>query len=203
MIQTAIFFLFAIFLVIASIGVISVKNPVHSVFSLIVCFILTAGLFILIGAEYIALSLIIIYVGAIAVLFLFVVMMLDINFTILRQGWLNYMPFCLIIAFILAGDLYLLFDKSFRHPINLNHRTLPINGFVSLTNTEMIGKVLYTDYILPFQMAGLLLLVAMIGAIVLALRTRTNVKRQVISKQLERTKEDGLVLVKVKTGEGV
>lgn len=203
MIQTAIFYLFSILLIISSILVISVKNPVHSVLSLIMCFIISAGLFILIGAEYIALTLIIIYVGAIAVLFLFVVMMLDINFTIMRQGWVRYMPLCLVIASILLFDLYMLFNKSLREVIYADHLALPIVDSAPSNNAEAIGKVLYTDYVLPFQISGLILLVAMIGAIVLTIRSKGNVRKQDMNKQLERNKKTGLEIVKVNIGEGV
>ncbi len=210
------FYLFAAVLIVSAVLVISARNSVHSVFFLILCFFNAAGLFVLIGAEYIAMTLVIVYVGAVAVLFLFVVMMLDINFAELRQGFLRYLPLGLAMALVLCVQLGLVFYFSFSDEQGLGDtimstRIQTMNAADitpnfppgSQTNTEEIGNILYTDFVYPFQMSGLVLLVAMIGAIVLTLRQRSGVRRQNVSQQVMRTKEESVTIVKVKSGQGI
>lgn len=200
-IQALAFYLFAGILVLSALAVITARNPVHSVLFLILGFFNSAGLFILLGAEFIGLILVIVYVGAVAVLFLFVVMMLDINFSDLRKGAMQYVPLGLLIGTVLLielGLVYVGWDASaLADPAN------PVNvAAENISNTESIGKILYTDYIYPFQIAGLILFVAMIGAIVLTLRSRPGVRRQKVGEQQARRPEDVLDIVKVtpKTG---
>ena len=196
------FYAFAFLLIASSLVVISVKNPVHSILWLIFAFFNAAGLFILIGAEFLAMALVIVYVGAVAVLFLFVVMMLNVNFAKLKEGFNQYLPSCILIALVLLIDLLLVITKStdMAQNIRLN---LPFADFVGLSNTHAIGSILYTKFIAPFLIAGLILLVAMISAIILAHRTRASVKRQNATQQFKRTVEDSMEVVKVKVGKGV
>lgn len=199
-----VFYILAALTVFSAGMVISSRNPVHSVLFLILAFFNSAGLFVLLGAEYIAMTLVIVYVGAVAVLFLFVVMMLNINFVELRQGFLRYLPAGLGVAILLFVELFLVLKASAR--ITLSNLAAPQHSIpspVDATNTVAIGQILYTDYVLPFQLAGLILLVAMIGAIVLTLRHRPDARRQNIGRQVSRMKEDTLVIVKVNSGEGV
>jgi len=199
-IATLVFYLFSAVLVFSALMVISSRNPVHSVLFLILAFFNAAGLFLLIGAEYLAMTLVIVYVGAVAVLFLFVVMMLDVNFVELRQGFLRYMPIGVTVAAIFFAELMVAIVTSLRAPIALAAHASPIAAGVS--NTRAIGNVLYTDYIYIFQVAGLILLVAMIGAIVLTHRTRPGVRRQKIASQVARKREDAVQVVQVKPGQG-
>jgi NADH-quinone oxidoreductase subunit J len=192
-----IFYAFAILMVLAGLMVISLKNPVHSVLFLIFAFFNASGLFILIGAEYIAMTLIIVYVGAVAVLFLFVVMMLNINVASLKQGFLKSLPLGVSLGFLIFVQMYLAIDSSKERFAD------PAATQTELTNTAAIGKVLYTDYIYIFQISGIILLVAMIGAIVLTLTHGRNVRRQNICKQISRKREKTIEMVKVKSGEGV
>jgi NADH-quinone oxidoreductase subunit J len=183
--------------------VVTSRNPVYSVLFLILAFFNTAALFVLIGAEFIAMILIIVYVGAVAVLFLFVVMMLDINVTRLREGFLKYLPVGALVGIVLF--LEIMFGLGV---LGSDTATLAGLGRVgpqveAITNTRAIGRVLYTQYFYLFQVAGLVLLVAMIGAIVLTLRSRPGVRRQRISEQLYRPKEEAITVVKVPTGGGV
>lgn len=203
MITTLVFYLFAFVLMSSAVMVISSRNPVHSVFFLILAFFNAAGLFVLLGAEYLAMSLIIVYVGAVAVLFLFVVMMLDINFAELRQGFLRYLPVGLSVAIVLFFELSVMFYLSILMPARKATVLQPTPLAQDTANTQAIGNVLYTDYVYLFQIAGLILLVAMIGAIVLTHRTRANVRRQNIGRQTARTREQSVALVKIKPGEGV
>ena len=197
------FYGFAITTVLSAACVISAKNPVHSVFFLIFAFFNSAGLFVLIGAEYIAMTLVIVYVGAVAVLFLFVVMMLDINITELRQGFMKRLPLGLGFAgLLLAQIIFVLLAATGRDSIVVAARSQTPSA-EQVTNTHALGQVLYTDYIYPFQMSGIILLVAMIGAIVLTLRTRPGVRKQKIAKQVARARADAVELVDVETGKGV
>jgi NADH-quinone oxidoreductase subunit J len=196
------FYLFAGVTVASAVMVISSKNPVHSVLFLILAFVNAAGLFVLMGAEFLAWILIIVYVGAVAVLFLFVVMMLDVDFAELRQGFLNYLPFGALIGVILVTELLLIVGAwvigDAGHGI-----TAPIPPANEIGNTQAIGLVLYTRYIYFFQAAGMILLVAMIGAIVLTLQHKPNVRRQNIADQVARNRETAIDIVKVKSGQGL
>ena len=190
MIETLFFYVFAGVTCLAGLMVISSRNPVHSVLFLILAFFNSAGLFVLLGAEFLAMLLVVVYVGAVAVLFLFVVMMLDINFAELRDGFQRYMPLGLGVGGILLAEILFVFFNREEMPENLN--------LVSeVSNTRALGRVLYTDYIYLFQVAGLILLVAMIGAITLTLRRRENVRKQSISAQNDRTREETIQVVKV------
>ncbi len=197
---TLVFYLFAAVLVFSAVMVVSSRNPVHSVLFLILAFFNAAGLFLLIGAEYLAMTLVIVYVGAVAVLFLFVVMMLDVNFVQLREGFMRYLPVGATVAIIFFIELLIACVTSLRHPSAIAEKANPINSDVS--NIQAIGNVLYTDYIYLFQVAGAILLVAMIGAIVLTHRTRPGVRRQKIASQVGRKRSDAVELVKVKSGQG-
>jgi NADH-quinone oxidoreductase subunit J len=198
-VQTIMFYIFAALAVAAGVLVVSSRNPVHSVLFLIVAFFNAAGLFVLIGAEFLAMILVIVYVGAVAVLFLFVVMMLDIDFAQLRGGFVRYLPIGALVGFILLAELLLVIGSWAIAP------GLPSPAAASgvpLTNTRALGDILYTRYLLAFQAAGLILLVAMIGAIVLTLRRRADVRRQSISAQLARTRAQSVEVVKVSIGSG-
>ena len=185
------FFLFSTITVLSSIAVISSRNPVHSVFFLILAFVNSAGIFVLAGAEFLAMILLIVYVGAVAVLFLFVVMMLNIGVDEIKTQAKKYMFSGFLVAFILLLELIFSFS-------NLDIIYQKKNSDVSqLSNTHEIGKILYTDYFLPFQIAGCILLVAMLGAIILTLRSREGVLRQDVSKQVSRKKEDSIEIIKV------
>lgn len=196
MVQTLFFYIFAAITCLAGLMVVSSRNPVHSVLFLILAFFNAAGLFILLGAEFLAMLLVVVYVGAVAVLFLFVVMMLDINYSELREGFQKYMPLGLGVAILLLAEILLtLFSQA----------ELRANATVAteMHNTLAIGRVLYTDYIYLFQLAGLILLVAMIGAIALTLRKRPGVRKQVINTQNTRTRSEAVEVVQVKSGEGM
>jgi NADH-quinone oxidoreductase subunit J len=203
MIQAIVFYLFAGIMVASAVMVISARNPVHSVLFLILAFFNAAGLFVLMGAEFLAMILVVVYVGAVAVLFLFVVMMLDIDFAQLRQGFLRYAPIGAAVGLVLLAELVLVGGAWIFSPDAPQALTMPIPDPAKVTNTHALGRVLYTDYIYPFQAAGLVLLVAMIGAIVLTLRERVGVRRQNISAQLARTREQAVQVVKVPPRQGV
>ncbi len=203
MIAAIAFYCFSAVAVGSAIMVISARNPVHSVLFLILTFFNAAGLFILIGAEFIAMILIVVYVGAVAVLFLFVVMMLDIGFAQMREGFLQYLPVGGLIGIILAVELILVGGSWSLSSKIQQIRSSPTPSLEKMTNTHAIGNVLYTEYIYLFQGAGLTLLVAMVGAIVLTLRTRKGVKKQKIAKQIARRPEDSVKLHNVQTGSGV
>ena len=194
------FYLFAGVAVASAFMVISSRNPVHSVLFLILTFVNASGLFILIGAEFLAMILVVVYVGAVAVLFLFVVMMLDVDFVELRQGFLQYLPVGALVGIVFLAELVLVFG-SWTFGQGVTGAVQPAASDVS--NTVQIGLVLYTDYIYFFQTAGLVLLVAMIGAIVLTLRHRESVKRQSIPVQNARTKAMAIDVVKVPSGKGL
>ena len=197
------FYSFAAVTVASAVMVISGRNPVHSVLFLILAFFNAAGLFVLIGAEFIAMILVVVYVGAVAVLFLFVVMMLDIGFSQLREGFMQYLPIGGLVGLILFIELIMVAGSWLLLPKMEKVRGFPSPPIEQLTNTHAIGKILYTDFIYFFQGAGLVLLVAMIGAIVLTLRTREGVKKQKISEQVSRRPEDSVELHDIQTGSGV
>ena len=202
MILAALFFyLFASVCVASAFMVIAAKNPVHSVLYLILAFVNAAGLFVLMGAEFLAMILIVVYVGAVAVLFLFVVMMLDVDFAELRQGVLAYLPFGALIGIVLLAELLLVLGAWTIGPGVPRAIAAPIPA--DITNTEALGRVLYTQYIYYFQAAGVVLLVAMVGAIVLTLRHKVGVKRQNIADQVARSKTTAIEIVKVKSGQGL
>ena len=202
MILSALFFyLFAAVCVASAVMVIVSRNPVHSVLFLILAFVNAAGLFILMGAEFLGMMLIVVYVGAVAVLFLFVIMMLDVDFTELREGFLEYLPIGLVIGGIFLAELLLVVGGWVMKPDTAKQITAAIPTNVS--NTEALGLVLYTKYIHYFQIAGMVLLVAMIGAIVLTLRHKAKVKRQDINVQNARTPELAMAVRKVSSGQGL
>ncbi len=195
------FYLFAAVCVASAVMVIVSKNPVHSVLYLILAFVNASGLFVLMGAEFLAMILVVVYVGAVAVLFLFVIMMLDVDFTELREGFLQYMPIGLVIGGIFLFELLLTVSYWVINPGTTKTITAAIP--TNVTNTEALGLVLYTKYIHYFQLAGMVLLVAMIGAIVLTLRHKVNVKRQDINVQNARTPEMAMAVRKVAVGQGL
>jgi len=195
------FYVFAAILLFAGLMVITARNPVHSVLFLILAFFNAAGLFLLMGAEFVAMILVIVYVGAVAVLFLFVVMMLDIDFSTLRRGFMRHLPIGLLAGLMIALQMVMLATTWSVAPQAALHKATPV--VETTQNTIAIGQVLYTDYLIPFQVAGLVLLVAMIGAIVLTLRHREGTRRQKISDQVARVPSDVLKLHKINTGEGV
>jgi len=196
------FYVFAAITILSGLMVVTARNPVHSVLWLILAFFNSAGLFVLMGAEFLAMVLVVVYVGAVAVLFLFVVMMLDINFRDLRQGATNYAMIGGIIGVILLLELLFLLGSATELPGGVAGAK-PVPAFDIMTNTHALGHVLYTDYFYLFQAAGMVLLVAMVGAIVLTLRQREGVRKQSISAQMARRPEDTLEVVKVQTGQGV
>ena len=196
------FYLLAVATVVAGLLVVSAKNPVHSVLFLITAFFSAAGLFVLMGAEFLAMLLIVVYVGAVAVLFLFVVMMLDVDFAELRQGFAQYLPIGGLVGGILTLEMIFVAATVAANGA-AGKNADPLASPVGVSNTETIGRVLYTDYIFFFQLAGLVLLVAMIGAIVLTLRHKPGVKRQDIGKQIARTPKTGMEIVQIKPGEGI
>jgi NADH-quinone oxidoreductase subunit J len=202
-IQALAFYLFAAITVASGFMVIASRNPVHSVLFLILAFFNAAGLFVLMGAEFLGMLLVIVYVGAVAVLFLFVVMMLDINFVELRQGFLQYLPVGGMIGVVLLIELVMVLGGWVVAPEARSVAADPIPALDKVTNTHALGAVLYTKYIYLFQGAGLILLVAMIGAIVLTLRSRPGVRRQSISEQVNRPREDAVAIRKVEPRKGI
>jgi NADH-quinone oxidoreductase subunit J len=201
-VQAIMFYVFAALVVASGVLVVSSRNPVHSVLFLIVAFFNAAGLFVLIGAEFLAMILVIVYVGAVAVLFLFVVMMLDIDFVQLRAGFVRYLPIGALVGFILLAELVLVIGSWVVAPGGSPPAPVSAAGGVPLTNTRALGNILYTRYLFAFQAAGLILLVAMVGAIVLTLRHRADVRRQSIPAQLARTRAETVEIVKVPVGGG-
>jgi len=200
--QAITFYLLAATTLGAGVAVISARNPVHSVLFLITAFFSAAGLFVLLGAEFLAMILVVVYVGAVAVLFLFVVMMLDVDFAALRQGFARYLPIGAVVAGVLTVEMVTIAANIANHGAAASS-TGPAVQTAGVTNAQAIGAVLYTDYVYFFQAAGLVLLVAMIGAIVLTLKHRPNIKRQDISAQVARTPAAGMRVVQVKSGEGI
>ncbi|HEY0521745.1 MAG TPA: NADH-quinone oxidoreductase subunit J [Stellaceae bacterium] len=203
LIQAVAFYLFAAVAIASGVMVISARNPVHSVLYLILAFFNAAGLFVLMGAEFLAMILVIVYVGAVAVLFLFVVMMLDINFVELRHGFLQYLPIGALIGLALLAELVFVFSIWAVAPQAASSLAAAIPQPDQVTNTHALGQILYTQYVYAFQAAGVILLIAMIGAIVLTLRSREGVRHQNIRAQLNRRRQDAVAVVKVPTGKGV
>jgi len=197
------FYLFAGVTVASAVMVIAARNPVHSVLFLILAFVNAAGLFVLMGAEFLAWILIIVYVGAVALLFLSVVMMLDVDFVALRRGVLSYLPAGVLIGAVLLVELLIIVGAWAVGPDVAKAITAPIPPPAQVSNTQALGLVLYTNYIYFFQAAGIILLVAMIGAIVLTLHHKPNVRRQIIAQQVARSKATAIEIVKVKPGQGL
>ncbi len=195
------FYLFSAILLLSSLMVISTKNPVHSVLFLILAFLNAAGIFVILHAEFLAMILIIVYVGAVAVLFLFVVMMLDFKTSLEKDNILQYMPIGLLIGLVFIAELVIVLINTRLDLSNIQILSNPLDNFSDQSNTEAIGSILYTNYVLYFQLSGVILLVAMVGSIVLTLRDREGVKRQIVSEQVDR--EGKIELVDVKSGEGV
>jgi NADH-quinone oxidoreductase subunit J len=203
--HSTMFYVFAFLTLMCGVMVISARNPVHSVLFLIFGFFNAAGLVVLLGVEYIAMTLVIVYVGAVAVLFLFVVMMLNINFTEWRQGFLRYLPIGVGVAALFLVQIAALYMAS-KPATNGGITLLPGKATPPLeqvTNTEAIGRLLYTDYAISFQIAGVILLVAMVSAIVLTLRQREGVRRQRIGRQVARRRDEAVEMIKVTPGQGV
>ena len=204
------FYLFAFSAIASGLMVVASKNPVHSVLFLILAFISAAGLFVLMGAEYLAMVLVVVYVGAVAVLFLFVVMMLDVDFVEMKQGFLQYLPIGGALAAIVVVELIMVVfvwafpsdaELARAHPSPTAAQTIADpNG---PTNIEALGLILYTDYVHYFQIAGMVLLVAMIGAIILTFRTRDGIKKQDPAAQVGRKREEGYELVDIRPGQGL
>ncbi|MEJ1161407.1 NADH-quinone oxidoreductase subunit J [Prosthecomicrobium sp. N25] len=197
------FYLFATVTVASAFMVISARNPVHSVLFLILAFFNAAGLFLLVGAEFLAMILVVVYVGAVAVLFLFVVMMLDVDFVELRQGFLQYLPVGGVLGGILLVELMMVLGGWAIDPGILAKPVTPIPAPVEMSNIAALGQVLYTRYVFFFQVSGLVLLVAMVGAIVLTLRHKVGVKRQDIARQVSRPVSASIEVVKVESGKGL
>ncbi len=197
------FYLFGFFTVLAATAVVLARNPVHSVLFLIFAFFNAAALFLLAGAEFLALLLVVVYVGAVAVLFLFVVMMLDIDFLRLREGFARYLPIGLLVGIAFLAELVTVATSAAVLPGAPEGVMLPLVRFAGLDNTTALGTVLYTDYVYPFQMAGVILLVAMIGAIVLTLRHRPDARRQRIAEQVRRDPRKAVKLVDLEPGTGL
>jgi NADH-quinone oxidoreductase subunit J len=201
MIAALFFYLFAATCIASALMVIAARNPVHSVLFLILAFVNAAGLFLLLGAEFLAMILVVVYVGAVAVLFLFVVMMLDVDFAELREGFLQYLPVGALIGVVLLAEILLVVGAWTIG--GGTPRVVAAPTPTDVSNTEAIGLVLYTKYIYFFQAAGLVLLVAMIGAIVLTLRHKEGVKRQNIADQVARSPATAIEVVKVQPGQGL
>lgn len=203
MIEALFFYTFSAVLIASAVAVISARNPVHSVLFLILAFFNAAGLFVMLGAEFLAMALVIVYVGAVAVLFLFVVMMLDIDFASLRKGMLKHAPVGAFIGVILLAEFIWMYTAWRSHPGASIVGAHPIPDAKVITNTHALGHVLYTHYVYLFQISGLILLVAMIGAITLTLRARPGLRRQDVSRQVERDPKSVLKVEKIATGAGV
>ena len=200
--QAIAFYVLSAVMLVCALAVVSARNPVHSVLFLIAAFFSAAGLFVLLGAEFLAMLLVIVYVGAVAVLFLFVVMMMDIDFAALKQGFTRYLPLGGLIAGVLVVEIAIV-AVSVAQNGAAGRNAAPAAALGGVTNAETIGRVLYTSYVYYFQAAGLVLLVAMIGAIVLTLKHKPNVRRQVIADQVARSRADTLRVVQIKSGEGI
>lgn len=200
MLADILFLMFAGILLLGACGVIMAKNPMHCILFMILCFFNASGIFILLGAEFLGLLLIMVYVGAIAVMFLFVLMTIDIDFAVLKEGFAHYLPVGVLIAGTLLAELVIATQSGLFAPKVVTPQ-LVLN--TDMTNTETLGNILFTNYVLPFQGAGLILLTAMIGAIVLAHRQREGVRRQNVNKQISRTVEDAIKLTQPRVGKGV
>ncbi|WP_455477527.1 NADH-quinone oxidoreductase subunit J [Bartonella sp. B41] len=197
------FYLFSFIMLVSAFIVVAARNPVHSVLFLILAFFNAAALFLLAGAEFLGLILLVVYVGAVAVLFLFVVMMLDVDFVELKSGALRYVPIGSAVGFVIAVELIIVFLSNYFYPSLKMNVTQPMPDLLQRTNTQALGDVLYTDYIFYFHVVGIILLVAMIGAIVLTLRHKLGVKRQSIAVQVSRTIENSIEIKKVESGKGI
>ncbi|CAI8385813.1 MAG: NADH-quinone oxidoreductase subunit J [Hyphomonas sp. TMED17] len=192
------FYIFSVIVTVSAVAVIVARNPVHSVLWLILSFFTAAGMLVLIGAEFLAMLLVVVYVGAVAVLFLFVVMMLDVDFVELKQGSLKYWPFAVLVGIAFIAEITL---AGLSREMGQNELFNPMPG--AATNAEAIGAVLYTQYFLLFQLAGIILLIAMIGAIVLTLRYRPDIQRQDIAGQTARRRADATEAVSVEPNKGI
>lgn len=193
------FYIFAIVTTLSALMVVTARNPVHAVLFLILAFVNAAGLFLLLGAEFLAMLLIIVYVGAVAVLFLFVVMMLDVNFAELRAGFARYLPIGGAVGVVLLAELIMVVTSwNFAKDVKPDQA-----AGVAISNTEALGRMLYTKYVFFFELAGVVLLIAMIGAIVLTLRHRGNIKRQDIGTQVARDPRTAIEIKKVEVGKGI
>jgi NADH-quinone oxidoreductase subunit J len=201
--QALAFYLFALVAVGSAVMVISSRNPVHSVLFLILAFFNAAALFILMGAEFLGMILVVVYVGAVAVMFLFVVMMLDINFAELRQGFLKYLPIGAVVGIVLLAELLIVLGGWTLAPDAAASIRSPMPGMEETTNTRALGQLIYTHYLFAFQGAGVILLIAMVGAIVLTLRRRSGVRRQDIGAQVRRRPADTIEVRKVPSGRGI
>ena len=201
MLSALFFYLFAIVLIGAAFMVVAAKNPVHAVLFLILAFFNAAGLFVLLGAEFLAMILVVVYVGAVMVLFLFVVMMLDVNFAELRAGFFKVLPVGVIVGLLLLVELLFVVGAWVTAPGMV--RDAPTPPAIEMSNTKALGQLLYTDYVYLFEAAGLILLVAMVGAIVLTLHHRRDVKRQNIADQVARSPETAIEVVQVESGRGL
>nr|WP_321525464.1 NADH-quinone oxidoreductase subunit J [uncultured Cohaesibacter sp.] len=201
--QSVFFYLFSAVLLISALMVIGARNPVHSVLFLILAFFNAAALFVLLGAEFLAMLLVVVYVGAVAVLFLFIVMMLDVDFVEMRAGFLQYMPIGLVVGVVLLAELLVAFGGWAVSPDLAANLGEPLPDIAQVSNIEAIGLLLYTKYIFYFLTAALILFVAMVGAIVLTLHHRTDVKRQNIERQVARTVENSIEVVEVEPGNGI
>lgn len=197
------FYVFAAMTVGSALMVIGARNPVHAVLFLILAFVNSAGLFLLLGAEFLALLLVIVYVGAVAVLFLFVVMMLDVDFAELRAGYARYFPIGALIGLVVLGELLALFSAWQAGGAKKLAPAAPMPDQAQITNTEALGRVLYTEYVFHFEVVGIILLTAMIGAIVLTYRRNDSVKRQNIADQVARSPKTAIEIRKVETGKGI
>ena len=203
MIEAIFFYVFSAILIASGVAVISARNPVHSVLFLILAFFNAAGLFVMLGAEFIAMIMVIVYVGAVAVLFLFVVMMLDINFAELRKGMLRHAPVGALVGGVLLAEFCWMYLKWSSDPSAAGHVAQKTPDLAQVNNTEALGMILYTDYAYLFQISGLILLVAMIGAITLTHRRRPDLRRQNIASQVARNPADVLKIEKIQSGTGV
>jgi NADH-quinone oxidoreductase subunit J len=197
------FYLFSTVTVGSAFMVIASRNPVHSVLFLILAFVNASGLFMLAGAEFLAMLLIVVYVGAVAVLFLFVVMMLDVDFAELREGFLQYLPVGMLVGAIVLVELLMVIGTFLLAPGAAADAVQPIPDMAQVSNIRALGDILYTKYVFHFQVAGMVLLVAMIGAIVLTLRHKENVRRQDVARQVARTPATAIEVVKVESGKGI
>ncbi|GIU66106.1 NADH-quinone oxidoreductase subunit J [Candidatus Phycosocius spiralis] len=203
MIAVAAFYILSAIAIAAAFMVVVARNPVHSVLFLILTFFTASGLFVLLGAEFLAMLLIVVYVGAVAVLFLFVVMMLDIDFAELKAGFFTYLPFGGLIALILFGQFAMVGGAWIEKSVTASAIAAPSPAAAAVSNAEAIGRILYTDYIFLFQAAGIILFIAMVGAIALTLRHRDGIRRQNVSAQVGRTRAAGVEMKDPKPGEGV
>jgi NADH-quinone oxidoreductase subunit J len=203
MIGVTAFYILSAIAIASAFCVVAARNPVHSVLFLILTFFTSAGLFVLLGAEFLAMLLIVVYVGAVAVLFLFVVMMLDIDFAELKAGFFTYLPFGGLIALILLGQFTMVGGAWIEKNVAASALAAPTPKPDLVSNAEAIGRILYTDYIFLFQGAGIVLFIAMVGAIVLTLRHRDGVRRQKVSAQVARNRATGVEMTDPKPGEGV